>query len=91
MYPFPSSAGTLKSGLETLLLFHRETTSLPPSIGGAVVLAAAAATVGARADVVVDPEAAMDHAVSLATADDLVVIAGSTTIIAAALSIAVEW
>jgi dihydrofolate synthase/folylpolyglutamate synthase len=57
----------------------------------AEVLAAAAATVGARADVVVDPEAAMDHAVSLATADDLVVIAGSTTIIAAALSIAVEW
>ncbi|MFT7610977.1 MAG: dihydrofolate synthase/folylpolyglutamate synthase [Candidatus Aldehydirespiratoraceae bacterium] len=55
------------------------------------VLAAAAATVGARADVVVDPEAAMDHAVSLATADDLVVITGSTTIVAAALSIADEW
>jgi dihydrofolate synthase/folylpolyglutamate synthase len=57
----------------------------------AEVLAAAAAMVGARADVVVDPEAAMDHAVSLATADDLVVIAGSTTIVAAALSIADEW
>lgn len=54
-------------------------------------LAAAADTVGARADVVVDVEAALDHAMGLAAEDDLVVVAGSTTVVAAALRLADDW
>ena len=54
-------------------------------------LAVAAETVGARADVVIDVEAALDHGFGLAAADDLVVVAGSTTVVAAALRIAEEW
>ncbi|GJM37484.1 MAG: dihydrofolate synthase [Acidimicrobiales bacterium] len=55
------------------------------------VLGAAAETVGARADVVVDVEAALDHAMGLAAEDDLVVVAGSATVVAAALRLADEW
>ncbi len=54
-------------------------------------LAAAARVVGARAEAVDDPEAAFDHAMSSAAADDLVVVTGSTTIVATALRLAEEW
>jgi len=64
-----------------------------PSARGvdAEVLAEAAQTVGARADVIHEVESALDHAVSLAAADDLVVVAGSITVVAAALRLADEW
>lgn len=55
------------------------------------VLAEAARTVGANVDVVADVEGALDHAISLAAEDDLVVVAGSVTVVGAALSIADEW
>ena len=51
----------------------------------AEALAEAAQAVGARCDVIADVEAALDHAVSLAADDDLVVVAGSTTVVGAAL------
>lgn len=54
-------------------------------------IAEAAQTVGARVDVVADVAAALDHAVSLAAADDLVVVTGSTTVLAVALTMADEW
>lgn len=54
-------------------------------------LARAAEAVGARADVVVDVEAALDHAMGLAAEDELVVVAGSTTVVATALRLADEW
>lgn len=57
----------------------------------AAELARAAEAVGARADVVVDVEAALDHAVGLAAEDELVVVAGSTTVVATALRLADEW
>ena len=53
----------------------------------AEVLAAAARTVGARVDVIHDVESALDHAVSLAAADDLVVVAGSITVVSAAIAL----
>jgi dihydrofolate synthase/folylpolyglutamate synthase len=64
-----------------------------PSARGidAEALARAAAEVGARADVVADVAAAVDHAMSLATDDDLVVVAGSITVISASLALAEEW
>ncbi len=57
----------------------------------AEVLAHAAQAAGARVDVVADVASALNHAVSLAADDDLVVVAGSTTVIAVALSLADEW
>ena len=54
-------------------------------------LGAAAQTVGAQVDVIVDVESALDHAVSLAAHDDLVVVAGSTTVAAVALTVAAEF
>ena len=64
-----------------------------PSARGvdAETLAAAAASVGARCDVIADVEGALDHAVSLAGPDDLVVVAGSITVVAAALTLADDW
>jgi dihydrofolate synthase/folylpolyglutamate synthase len=56
----------------------------------AEILAEAAQTVGARCDVIADVAAAIDHAVSLTAHDDLVVIAGSSAVVAVALSIADE-
>lgn len=50
-------------------------------------LAAAARTVGARVDVIHDVESALDHAVSLAADDDLVVVAGSITVVSAAIAL----
>ncbi|MEQ8842486.1 MAG: Mur ligase family protein [Acidimicrobiales bacterium] len=57
----------------------------------AEALAAAAQRVGANVDVVVDVAGAIDHAMSLAADDDLVVVAGSITVVAAALTLADEW
>ncbi len=54
-------------------------------------LALAARAAGGRADPVVDVAAALDHALSLAAPDDLVVVAGSTTVVATALQIVEEW
>ncbi|MDG2029246.1 MAG: Mur ligase family protein [Acidimicrobiales bacterium] len=61
----------------------------PPTARGipAEDLARAAETVGARADVVVDVDAAIEHALGLAADDDLVVVAGSTTVVAIALGL----
>ena len=46
---------------------------------------------GARVEVVAHPEAALDHAVGLADDDDLVVVAGSVTLVAIARDLAPEW
>ena len=46
---------------------------------------------GARCDVIADVVGALDHAVSLAGPDDLVVVAGSITVVAAALTLADDW
>jgi dihydrofolate synthase / folylpolyglutamate synthase len=54
-------------------------------------LASAARAVGGRADAVADVAAALDHAVSLAAADDLVVVAGSTPVVGAAMQIVDDW
>ncbi|MEZ5243926.1 MAG: Mur ligase family protein [Acidimicrobiales bacterium] len=64
-----------------------------PSARGidAEVLAAAAETVGARCDAIADVRDALDHAISLAADDDLVVVAGSITVVAAALTLADSW
>ncbi len=53
-------------------------------------LAAAARAVGGRADAVADVFAALDHVLSLAAADDLVVVAGSSTVVATARHLADE-
>ena len=60
--------------------FELVVTCTAPSARGveAETLAEAVRTVGGRADAVADVHAAIDHALSLATPDDLVVIAGST-------------
>jgi dihydrofolate synthase/folylpolyglutamate synthase len=56
----------------------------------AETLAEVAQALGARVDVVADVSAAVEHAMSLAADDDLVVVAGSTAVIGA-VSIRDDW
>lgn len=73
--------------------FEVVVTCTAPSARGidADVLADAVRTVGGRAESVVDVHGALEHALSLATSDDLVVVAGSITVVAASLEVTDDW
>ena len=68
-------------------------TCTAPSARGvdAEELRVAAAAVGARAEAIVDVSAALDRALALAAHDDMVVVAGTVTVVAVARDIAPEW